>query len=83
MKGMVANMFNPSSFFKIKQAKDTFINNHPKFPLFLQAVQKDALVAGTIIEIKVTKESGETITTNVKLNDSDIALFHELSNMMK
>lgn len=80
---MVVSMFNPANLFKLKQAKDTFINNHPKFPLFLQAVQKDAIKTGTIIEIKVIKENGETLTTNVKLKDSDIQLMDELSNMLK
>ena len=80
---MVLSMFNPANLFKLKQSKDTFVKNHPKFPLFLQAVQKDSLKAGTIIEIKVMKENGETLTTNVKLMDSDIQLMDEISSMMK
>mgnify|MGYP000040174541 CR=1 FL=1 len=37
---------------KIKSGMDRFRANHPKFPMFLRAVSQDALVEGTIIEIK-------------------------------
>ena len=32
---------------KMKNAMETFRRNHPKFPLFLNAVSQDALVEGT------------------------------------
>ena len=46
---------------KMKNAMDTFRRNHPKFPLFLNAVSQDALVEGTIIEINVTTPEGDLL----------------------
>ena len=36
---------------KLRSSVQTFRNNHPKFPLFLNAVSADALKEDTIIEI--------------------------------
>ena len=75
-------MLNPKTLFKINQAKEVFVENHPKFPLFLKAVQS-SIKEGTIIEINVTEEDGKQYSTNVKLKDSDIELFQELSKLSK
>jgi len=72
-------MFNPAKLLKLKNSWDTFTQNHPKFPKFLNAVHKDSIQEGTIIEIKVTSATGKTISSNVKLTESDIKLFDELS----
>ena len=66
---------------KMKNAMDTFRLNHPKFPLFLNAVSQDALVEGTIIEINVTTPEGKNYCTNVKLKSSDLELMETLKNM--
>ena len=66
---------------KMKNAMDTFRRNHPKFPLFLNAVSQDALVEGTIIEINVTTPEGKNYCTNVKLKSSDLELMETLKNM--
>lgn len=66
---------------KIKSAMETFRQNHPKFPLFLNAVSQDALVEGTIIEINVTTPNGKNYCTNVKLKASDLELMETLKNM--
>lgn len=60
---------------------ETFRRNHPKFPLFLNAVSQDALVEGTIIEINVTTPEGKNYCTNVKLKSSDLELMETLKNM--
>ncbi|WP_099469211.1 hypothetical protein [Konateibacter massiliensis] len=71
-------MINPASLFKMKQAKDTFVQNHPKFPKFLEAVRRDAIKEGTIIEINVTTPEGKTLSSNIKLKETDIEALHEL-----
>lgn len=76
-------MFNPASLIKLKQAKELFIKNHPKFPKFLSAVKEKALEEGTVLEIKVMKDTGETMTANIKLKASDVELFQEISNMFQ
>ena len=36
---------------KLKGCMDRFRMNHPKFPLFLNAVSQDALIEGAVVEI--------------------------------
>lgn len=76
-------LINPAKLLKLKGAWDTFTTNHPKFPRFLDAVYNKTLENGTIIEITVTAQSGESISSNLKLNASDIALFKELKDLAK
>ena len=66
---------------KIKSGMAQFQANHPKFPLFLKAVSKDALVEETVIEVKITTPEGKEYCTNVKLKQDDIALFDSFKAM--
>ncbi len=69
---------NPMKLLKAKNAWSTFTKNHPKFPKFLKAVYQDGIEEGSVFEITVTNASGKTVTSNLKLTESDIKLFHEL-----
>lgn len=76
-------MFNPTDLFKVKGAWETFIANHPKFPMFVQAVgSQGAIKEGTIIEVHVKQPSGEDICTNVKITQSDLELFDKLKSLI-
>ncbi len=66
---------------KIKSGIDRFRANHPKFPMFLNAISQNALVEGSIIEITVTTPDGKNYCTNLKIQADDMALFNELKNM--
>lgn len=70
-----------SSIMKIKGAWDTFTRNHPKFMPFMQAVGREAVGEGTIIEVKVISPQGKEYTTNMKLTQSDMELFAQIKNM--
>ena len=74
-------MFDFSSMMKIKGAWDQFTRNHPKFMPFIQAVGKDAIGDGTIIEVKVTSADGREYNTNMKLTQSDLDLFSQMKNL--
>lgn len=74
-------MFDFSSMMKIKGAWDQFTRNHPKFMPFIQAVGKDAIGDGTIIEVKVTSADGREYNTNMKLTQSDLDLFSQMKNI--
>lgn len=74
-------MLNIAQLMKFKGAWDTFTRNHPKFPSFLTAVQQEGLKEDTIIEITVRSSNGKELTSNVKLKESDIELFRELSKI--
>lgn len=66
---------------KIKGAWDKFTRNHPKFMPFMQAVGKEAIGEGTIIEIKVVSQNGKEYNTNMKLTADDMELFSQIKNM--
>ena len=51
-------MINPMKLMKIKNAWSRFAANHPKFPLFLNAIVKKGIQEETIFEFKVTYPHG-------------------------
>lgn len=75
-------MMDFGSIMKIKGAWDTFTRNHPKFMPFMQAVGREAITEGTIIEVKVTSPAGKEYNTNMKITQSDLELFAQLKGMM-
>lgn len=78
---MERKMINPTKLIKLKFAWDKFSKNHPKFPKFLNAVHKNAIEEGTIIEIKVTSAAGDSYSSNLKLTKSDKDLMSELTEL--
>ena len=62
---MVLKMMDFGSVMKVKGAWDQFSQNHPKFVPFMQAVGREAIADGTIIEIKVTSPAGKEYNTNM------------------
>lgn len=74
---------NPSSIMKIMNAKNRFSENHPKFIAFLHDVFGSGIEEGTVIELKVTKPGQETVTTNIKVRQSDLELLQELRELMR
>lgn len=74
---------NPSSIMKIMNAKNRFSENHPKFIAFLHDVFGSGIEEGTVIELKVTKPGQETVTTNIKVRQSDLDLLQELRELMR
>lgn len=74
-------MMDFKNIMKMKGAWDTFSANHPKLMPFMQAVGKNAIGAGTIIEIKVQSPDGKEYATNMKLTESDMELFGQIKNM--
>lgn len=74
-------MMNPADMMKIMSAKNKFDATHPKFSAFLKAVLSRPIEEGTIIEISVTRPGEEAITTNLKVQQSDLELLQELQNL--
>ncbi|MGN1168155.1 MAG: hypothetical protein ACI4S2_17205 [Lachnospiraceae bacterium] len=74
--------FNQLAMFQqLKTGMDRFRENHPKFPMFLQAVSQDALKEGSVIEINVTTPEGKNYCSNIKINTDDLSLIETLKNM--
>ena len=76
-------MINPIKLMKMKNAWSRFAANHPKFPLFLNAIVKRGNQEGTIFEFKVTSPDGQELVTNMRLSADDIELWKELSEAMR
>lgn len=74
-------MMDFSAIMKFKNTWDTFTANHPKFMPFMQAVSREAMMDGTIIEIKVTSPEGKEYNTNMKITQSDLDLFSQFKGM--
>lgn len=68
---------------KIKECVDKFRANHPKFPMFIQAVAQNALKEGTLIEINVTTEEGQNYKTNIRIKPEDMELMQTLKEMSR
>lgn len=76
-------MMNPASIMKLMSAKNKFESNHPKFIAFLNAAFRGGITDGTIIEISVTKPGEETITSNIRVQQSDLELLQELQELAR
>ena len=75
-------MKNPAALFKIKGMWDTFVQNHPKFPMFLNAVKNSGISEGSILEVQITQPDGEVMKTNIKVTQSDLELFEQQKTLM-
>lgn len=67
----------------LKKHLDIFQKNHPKFQHFLNAVSRDALREGSVIEIKVTSPEKKTYITNLKLKKDDLDFLHALQQLRR
>ena len=74
-------MVNPAMIFKIKSMWDEFTVNHPKLPRFIQAAASQRLEEGTVIEMTIWRPDGDTLTSNIKLTASDLALIEQLKEL--
>lgn len=68
---------------KLMAAKKEFEKNHPKFFSFVKAAFGKGIEADSVIEISVTKPTGETLTTNIKVCQSDLELLETLKTLGK
>lgn len=74
-------MMNPAAMMKMMGAVKKFQANHPKFFSFVNVAFSGGVPEGTIIEMTVTKPGEEPITTNIKVQQSDLELFDEMKNL--
>lgn len=69
---------NPMKLMKIKKMWEDFQFNHPKFPMFIKAVQREGVKEDSVVEINITNPDGKVLTSNIKLDKSDIEMLEEL-----
>ena len=76
-------MMNPAAMMKMMGAKKKFEENHPKFAAFLGNVFSRGIDEGTIIEITVQRPGEQPVTTNMKVQQSDLELLSGLKELAK
>ena len=74
-------MNNMKAIMQMKEAWDTFVSNHPKFPLFLNAVKSKGVPEGTVVAVSLTYPDGSVVDTNLKVTESDLKLFETLKSL--
>jgi hypothetical protein len=75
-------MKNPTALFKVKGLWEQFVQNHPKFPMFLNAVKAKGIPVDSVIEVKIIQPDGEEMKTNIKITSSDMELLEQLRGMV-
>lgn len=76
-------MMNPAMLMKLMNAKNTFSKNHPKFEAFIKNVVLggNGIPAGTIIELTVTKPGEAPVSTNIRVQQSDLDMVESLKHL--
>ena len=74
---------NPAALMKIMAAKKQFTENHPKFSAFINAAFGSGIEAGTIIEITIQKPGQAPMTTNIRVQQSDLDLIEGLKGLVE
>lgn len=77
------NGMNAASMLKLMAARNQFNQNHPKFGAFLKAVFSGKIEEGTVIELSVARPGEDPITTNIKVQQSDLELLEDLKELMR
>lgn len=72
---------NPMKLLQLKNMWNGFVSRHPKVPSFLNAVAKNGLEEGSVLEISVTTPEGKTMTSNIKVTKEDAELIQSLKNL--
>ena len=72
---------NPQMMMQLMGALNTFKSNHPKFVSFVERYMRSGFAEGTVIEITVTEPGAEPVTTNMKVQASDLELVESFKNM--
>ncbi|MCQ2497084.1 MAG: hypothetical protein MJ131_10900 [Lachnospiraceae bacterium] len=73
---------NIGAAFKAKGAWEKFAKNHPKFPLFMDAVKRKGVQEGTLVSVSFTDPDGSKLETNLRITAEDLELLEVLKGMM-
>lgn len=72
---------NPLKLLQLKGLWNEFASRHPKFPMFLNAVSRQGVQEGTVIELKITSPDGRDYETNLKITKEDLELFQKIKEI--
>lgn len=73
---------NIGAAFKAKGAWEKFTKNHPKFPLFMDAVKKKGVSEGTVVTISFVYPNEEApLEMNLKITPEDLEILETLKGL--
>lgn len=72
---------NISAIWKLKGAWEQFCKNHPKFPMFIEAVKNKGVDEGTVVSISFTDPDGKAVETNLRITKEDLQLIDSLKDL--
>lgn len=73
--------FNPIKLMELKNLRDRFAQNHPKFVKFMSDLASSQIEEGTILEVTVKKPDGRTMVSNIKVTASDLEMLQAIKQM--
>ena len=72
---------NPFGMLKIKSLFEKFCQDHPKVLMFFAAAANE-IDKDSVLEISLKTSKGQTMKTNILVNDNDIAIFDEMKKII-
>lgn len=63
---------NLGDLFKAKDSIQEFINAHPKLPAYAEAIHREGVRPGSVIEVRFTTPEGKAFETNMVVRESDM-----------
>lgn len=76
-------MMNPAAMMKIVSAKNQFEKTHPKFGAYIKAMFSRPIEEGTILEVSIIRPGEEPVTSNIRVQQSDLELLSSLKELIK
>ena len=75
------NFGNIGTMMKLQSALKTFNANHPRVMPFFKAVGAEGVKEGMVIEMTVHTKKKKSMTSNIKVQQSDLELIETLKNL--
>ena len=74
-------MPNPADIMKLMGMKAKFESAHPKFVSFIKDVAARGISEGDILEVTITRPTGEKTTANLRVTADDVEMVQDLKNL--
>jgi len=72
---------NPLQFMQLAERLKIFREQHPRVLDFIQAVGRNYLQPGVILELRVTDLDGKVSVTNMRLTEEDVETIGIIKNL--
>ena len=73
---------NIGDLMRAKGSVEAFLRAHPRLPAYCEAVAKEGVRPGSVIDIRFTSPEGKEIETNFLVKESDLVFLKLMKSMM-